>query len=131
VAEPIWLDRAIVEAIHSEQVLEHGGSHGLRDEGLLESALARPRNRWEYDPTSDPATLAAAYGFGIAKNHPFVDGNKRAALVAIYTFLMMNDLELEAPEPEVLNTIVGLADGTISEDSLALWIRTHVVPRVD
>lgn len=129
--EPIWLTRAIVEAIHGEQILEHGGSLGLRDEGLLESALARPRNRWEYEPESDLATLAAACGFGIARNHPFVDGNKRAALVAVYTFLWVNGLELEAPEPEVYSMILGLADGSNSEDTLANWIRLHLTPRGD
>lgn len=129
--EPIWLTRAIVEAIHGEQILEHGGSLGLRDEGLLESALARPRNRWEYEPESDLATLAAACGFGIARNHPFVDGNKRAALVAVYTFLWVNGLELEAPEPEVYSMILGLADGSNSEDTLANWIRFHLTPRGD
>lgn len=129
--EPIWLNRAIAEAIHAEQVMEHGGSLGLRDEGLLESALARPRNRWEYDSASDLATLAAAYGFGIARNHPFVDGNKRAALVATYTFLWLNDLELEASEPELLSIFLGLAEGTVSEDALANWIRAHLIPRVD
>ena len=129
--EPTWLDRIIVQALHADQVLEHGGSLGIRDEGLLESALARPQQKWHYEPTTDLASLAAAYAFGIAKNHPFVDGNKRAALVAAYTFLAINDLELEAPEPEAVTAILGTADGSLSEDELASWIRTHLIPWVD
>jgi len=129
--EPTWLDRPIVEALHADQILEHGGSLGIRDEGLLESALARPQQRWHYESGSDLATLAAAYAFGIAKNHPFVDGNKRAALVAAYTFLAINDCELEAPEPEAVNAILGTADGSLSEEALASWIRSHLIPWVD
>ena len=129
--EPTWLDRPIVEALHADQILEHGGSLGLRDEGLLESALARPQQKWHYEPATDLATLAAAYAFGIAKNHPFVDGNKRAALVAAYTFLAINDFELEAPEPEAVTVILGTADGSLSEDALASWIRSRLIPWVD
>ena len=129
--EPTWLDRPIVEALHADQVLEHGGSLGIRDDGLLESALARPQQKWHYEPETDLATLAAAYAFGIAKNHPFIDGNKRAALVAAYTFLAINDLELEAPEPEAVSVILGIADGSLSEDELASWIRSHLTPWVD
>ena len=129
--EPTWLDRPIVEALHSDQILEHGGSLGIRDEGLLESALTRPQQKWHYEPGTDLATLAAAYAFGIAKNHPFIDGNKRTALVAAYTFLAINDLELEAPEPEAVNAILGTADGSLSEQALASWIRSHLTPWVD
>ena len=129
--EPTWLDRPIVEALHADQVLEHGGSLGIRDEGLLESALTRPQQKWHYEPGTDLATLAAAYAFGIAKNHPFIDGNKRAALVAAYTFLAVTDLELEAPEPEAVNAILGTADGSLSEADLASWIRSHLTPWVD
>ena len=129
--EPTWLHRPIVEALHADQILEHGGSLGIRDEGLLESALARPQQKWHYEPATDLATLAAAYAFGIAKNHPFVDGNKRAALVAAYTFLAINDLELEAPEPEAVTAILGTADGSLSEDNLASWIRSRLIPWVD
>ncbi len=130
-AEPIWLDRPILEALHVDQVTEHGGSLGIRDAGLLESALARPRQKWHYEPGSDLASLAAAYAFGIAKNHPFVDGNKRAALVAAYTFLALNDFELEAPEPEAVTMVLGTADGSLSEEDLASWIRSHLLPWVD
>ena len=129
--EPTWLDRTIVQALHADQILEHGGSLGIRDEGLLESALARPQQKWHYEPATDLASLAAAYAFGIAKNHAFVDGNKRAALVAAYTFLAINDFELEAPEPEAVAAILGTADGSLSEDELASWIRTHLIPWVD
>ena len=121
--EPTWLDRSIVQALHADQILEHGGSLGIRDEGLLESALARPQQKWHYEPATDLASLAAAYAFGIAKNHPFVDGNKRAALVAAYTFLAINDLELEAPEPEAVAAIrARLSRGWVESGSvLRLW----------
>jgi death-on-curing protein len=130
-AEPTWLNRAVVEALHADQIGEHGGSLGIRDEGLLESALARPKQKWHYEPDTDLPSLAAAYAFGIAKNHPFVDGNKRAALVAAYTFLAINDFELEAPEPETVGVILGTADGSISENDLASWIRSHLIPWVE
>ena len=128
---PAWLDRPIVEALHADQITEHGGSLGIRDEGLLESALARPQQKWHYEPRTDLATLAAAYAFGVAKNHPFIDGNKRAALVSAYTFLAINGFELEAPEPEAVTVILGTADGSISEEDLASWIRSHLIPWVD
>jgi len=131
VPEPTWLDRAVLEVLHTDQIQEHGGSLGIRDEGLLESALARPQHKWHYDPTTDLSTLAAAYAFGIAKNHPFIDGNKRAALVTLYTFLALNGFELEAPEPEVVSVIVGTADGSLSEEVLASWIRAHLIPWSD
>jgi death-on-curing protein len=129
--EPTWLNRAILVALHADQVSEHGGSLGIRDEGLLESALARPKHTWHYEPETDLASLAAAYTFGIAKNHPFVDGNKRAALVAAYTFLAINGFEFEAPEPETVTVILGTADGSISEAELAAWVRSHLIPWVD
>ncbi len=129
--EPDWLDRSIVEALHADQMLEHGGRIGIRDEGLLESALARPRQRWHHEPATDLAALAAAYAFGLARSHPFLDGNKRAAFVAAYTFLAINGSELEAPEPEALAMILGTADGSLSEERLASWIRSHLIPWVD
>ena len=128
---PTWLDRPILEALHADQILEHGGSLGIRDEGLLESALARPQQKWHYEAHTDLSTLAAAYAFGVAKNHPFIDGNKRAALVAAYTFLAINGFELEATETEAVGMILGLADGSIPEEDLAAWIRSHLVPWVD
>lgn len=128
--EPTWLDQALLEALHADQLLEHGGGLGIRDEALLESALARPQQKWR-DPDADAATLAAAYAHGIAKYHPFIDGNKRTAFVALYTFLALNGLELEAPEPEAAAVMIGTADGSISEDVLAEWIRAHLVPWMD
>ena len=130
-AEPTWLDRTIVETLHADQIREHGGSLGIREQGMLESALARAQQKWHYDPSVDLAALAAAYAFGVAKNHPFVDGNKRAALVTAYTFLAVNELELEAPEPEAVSMVLGLADGSISEDDFAAWLRTHLIPWAD
>ncbi len=129
--EPTWLTRAVVEALHADQILEHGGRLGIRDQGLLESALTRPQQKWHYGPDTDVATLAAAYAFGIAKNHPFVDGNKRAALVCAYTFLAINGFELEAPEPEAVNIIIGIADGSVPEGDLASWIHSHLIPWAD
>jgi death-on-curing protein len=126
--EPSWLDRTLVEVIHIDQIGEHGGSPGIRDEGLLESALVRPRNRWAYNPDSDLATLAAAYGFGLSRNHPFIDGNKRAALMAIYTFLAINGYELEATETEAVVIIMQTAEGASGEEELTDWIRDRLVP---
>lgn len=129
--DPIWLNRQILEVLHADQIMEHGGSLGIRDEGMLESALARPQQKRHYEPNTDLAALSAAYAFGIAKNHPFVDGNKRAALVSAYTFLAVNGFELEAPEPETVTMILGIADGSVSEEDLASWIRSHLIPWVD
>ena len=121
----------MVLAIHDEQLAEHGGASGVRDEGLLDSALARPRNVLEYIHDADIGRIAAAYALGLARNHPFVDGNKRAALVSAYTVLALNDLELEAPEPEAVSRILGLSDGSLSEAELESWIRGHLVPWVE
>jgi death-on-curing protein len=122
-AEIIWLLEETVRAIHSRQIAEHGGSPGLRDEGLLLSALARPRNLSAYgDPPPDLAALAAAYAYGIARNHPFIDGNKRVALVAARTFLLINGADLEASQEEKYVTFLRLAEGGLSEDELAGWI---------
>lgn len=120
----IWLDLAVLRAAHEEQLLEHGGAAGIRDEGLLESAAARPRHLSAYG-SPDIADLAAAYGYGIAKNHPFIDGNKRTALVAIETFLWLNGMELNATDADCVMTILSLAAGEMEEDALANWIRRH------
>ena len=122
------MDRPIVEAIHSDQVREHGGAFGLRDKGLLESSLSRPRQKWSYDSGCDLAMLAAAYAFAITRNHPFVDGNKRTALVTMYVFLGLNGFELEAPEPEAVVTISSVAAGSIDEEELAGWVRSRLRP---
>lgn len=123
-----WLRIDAVLAMHKRQIAEHGGSDGVRDMGLLESALARPQNLHAYEPDSDMAALAAALGFGIAKNHPFVDGNKRTALVAMRTFLVLNGVTLAASREEKYLTILTLASGDLSEGALAQWLRDHVRP---
>ena len=123
--EPLWLTTAIVVAIHDEQLAAHGGSSGLRDPGVLESALSRPRNKWAYEHAELPQ-LAAAYGYGIARNHPFVDGNKRTALLAIYTFLAVNKIDFVVPEAEAAAMILSLAADEVSEESLTRWIRDSV-----
>jgi death-on-curing protein len=129
VNEPRWLSVVLALAVHADQIKDHGGSLGLRDRGLLESALDRPRNQFHYEPNSDVCELAAAYGFGIAKNHPFVDGNKRVAFQAMYLFLGMNGLRIDAPEENVVSTILALASGNLEEETLAAWLRDHTVPR--
>jgi len=131
VDEPVWLSRSIVEAVHADQVREHGGQAGLRDAGLLESALARPQHVWAYDADTDLATLAAEYGFGLAKNHAFFDGNKRVAFVATNIFLLLNGFEIEAPEPEVVDMMLRVADGRLTRVRLAAWIRAVMVPFSD
>lgn len=121
-----FLDRAIILAVHEEQLAQHGGGVGLRDQGLLESALARPVNLAAYNPQSDEAALAAAYAFGIAKNHPFVDGNKRTAYVAMELFLMDNGYVLTASDEDALLAMLRLAAGKWDEDVFATWIRMNL-----
>ncbi len=118
-----------MDVIHYDQLQKHGGSWGIRDENLLESAIARPLHKWHYGASVDLATLAAAYGFGLATNHAFVDGNKRAAFMAMYAFLGLNGSQLVAPEPEVVITMLAVAAGDMSEERLAAWVRAHLVPR--
>jgi len=122
--EPVWLDRDLVLAIHDRQISEHGGSSGVRDEGLLESALARPRNVFAY---GEPrlAALAAEYAFGIARNHPFVDGNKRTALVAAELFLDFNDVDLLATDAEAVTAFLALAAGELSLEGLTTWLEQN------
>ncbi len=122
--EPSWLSVAMVLAIHEEQLAIHGGASGIRDPGLLESALDRARNEWSYE-SADLAELAAAYGYGIARNHPFIDGNKRTSLLAIYTFLYVNGIDFIVPEPEAAAMILALAAGEVTEGNLARWIRDN------
>ncbi len=122
----VWLSRDLVLAIHDEQLREHGGASGVRDAGLLESALARPRNAAGYgDP--DVAELGALYAIGIARNHPFVDGNKRTAFAALFTFLALNGMEFEPAEVDATVTILHLAAGDISDEDFIAWVRTHAV----
>lgn len=119
--EPVWLSLVVVLAIHDEQLAEHGGPSGVRDRGLLESALARPRNQFACGETSLPR-LAASYACGISRNHPFLDGNKRTSLVVAELFLMLNGLELRAPDAECVSTFLALAAGALTEDELGHWI---------
>jgi death on curing protein len=120
-----WLDREIILAIHEEQLAQHGGGIGIRDAGLLDSALARPQNLAAYNPDADLAALAAAYAFGIARNHPFVDGNKRTAYVAMELFLIDHGLMLTAEDGDAVLTFLALASGNLPEDALAEWIRKN------
>lgn len=125
--EIVWLLEETVRAVHARQISEHGGSPGVRDEGLLLSALARPQNLAAYgDPPPDLAALAAAYAFGIARNHPFVDGNKRVSHVAARTFLLVNGADLEATQEEKYVTFLRLAEGVLGEAELAEWIRERI-----
>lgn len=126
--EPRWLGRIAIDEAHFRQVQEHGGSHGLRDENALESALARPRQRWHYDPDTRLAELAAAYGFGLARNHPYVDGNKRVALVALVAVLDRNGMELTATNAQALEAILEVASSRWSEPMLTDWIAAHSRP---
>ncbi len=128
--EPRWVSRLVVDAIQTDMLLSHGGMPGLRDEELLESALARPRQRFTYDATTDLAALAAAYGFGLSRNHPYNDGNKRVAFVTMGVFLGLNGIEFTAAETEIVTTMVALASGTLDEDTLADWIRLHTEKRL-
>lgn len=123
-SEPIWLGDGLMIDIHAEQLALFGGPAGLRDAGLLQSALGRPQNKFAYGET-DLAALAAAYAFGIARNHPFVDGNKRAAFAAIIVFLGLNDIDFLAPEAEATAIILELAAGNVDEDGLTRWIRDN------
>ncbi len=127
-AEPKWLTVEVVEDIHSEQLAQFGGPEGCRDRGLLESAVLRAQNKWAYEG-SDRAELAAAYAFGIAKNHRFVDGNKRAAFATLMVFLRWNGVAFAPPSAEATAVILSLAAGEISEEGLARWTRDNF-PRV-
>lgn len=129
-AEPRWLSRLLVDVIHSELLQEHGGATGLRAGGddLIESALARARNRFAYAPESDLATLAAAYLFGLTRNHGYVDGNKRVGFAAAATFLVLNGVRLTASEVEAYDLVIGVVEGRYSEDAVADWIRTNSEP---
>jgi death-on-curing protein len=128
-SEPFWLTRQIIIAIHDEQLAIHGGASGLRDEGLLESALDRPRNKWSYENAELPE-LAAAYAFAIARNHPFVDGNKRTSLLALYTFLGVNGIDFDVPEADAAAMILSLAAGEADEFGLTRWIRDNWPARI-
>jgi death-on-curing protein len=123
--EPHWLDSRDAMAIHDRQIAEHGGISGLRDANLLDSALARPVNQWNYGNT-DPAALAAAYAYGIARNHPFADGNKRTAWVIARLFLALNGHQLVFDQSNATQTVIALAAGELTEDELTAWFREHL-----
>jgi death on curing protein len=127
--EPKWSSRRIIDAVHAELIREHGGSHGVRDAGLIDSALARPLHRWTYEESCDLADLAAAYGFGLAKNHGFIDGNTRIVLAALLLFLRLNGWKLRLSEPEAVALMTDVAAGGISETELAAFIRDRLVER--
>ncbi|NMB11518.1 MAG: type II toxin-antitoxin system death-on-curing family toxin [Firmicutes bacterium] len=120
--EPKWLTRLIMDAIHLDQTRKHGGRMGVRDNHLIESSLARPIQRWNYEPDSDIATLAAAYGSGLVQNHGYLDCNRRIAFMVMYVFLAINGWELLAPEAEVVTVMLDLAMGNLTESDLAQWL---------
>jgi death-on-curing protein len=128
-SEPRWLSRLVVDAIHHDQLREHGGLTGTRDEGALESALARPQQQWQYSRGADLPTLAAAYAFGLIRNHPYRDGNKRIGFLAVVTFLDLNGYDFTGTDAEVVAEILAVADGGESEVALADWIRHHSARR--
>lgn len=124
----VWVERPLVVAIHERQIAEHGGSSGVRDEGLLESALARPQQSHAYgDPPPDLADLAATLAYGLARNHPFVDGNKRTAYVACRTFLVLNGADIDATTEDKYLTMLALAEGRLSAEQFAAWLRPSCV----
>jgi death on curing protein len=124
----IWIGKTLAFAIHDRQLAEHGGGSGVRDEALLDSALARPQQLFAYgDPPPDLADLAASLAFGLARNHPFVDGNKRTAAVVCETFIRLNDAQLKADDLALYPIYIGLAEGSLSESDFADWLRQHLV----
>ena len=127
--EPRWVPRLVVEAVHLDQVREHGGLLGIRDENAVESALARPIHRWTYEPESDLSHLAAGYAFGICTSHPFRDGNKRVSFLAAVIFLGLNGFDLVVPGDEVVDKMLALAAGKLDEEAIANWMRLRIEPR--
>ena len=126
--EPVWITEDVVRAIHRRQLAEHGGADGIRDAGLLDSSLARPKNLWAYSsPKPDLASLSASYAVGVIRNHPFMDGNKRTGFILLRTFLLMNGRNLEASSTEKYETILSLANGTLDEIGLADWVRFRII----
>jgi death-on-curing protein len=121
-----WVNQQALIFLHSESLAEHGGVEGIRDEGLLESALYRPLNLYNYEQETDIAKLAAAYSFGIVRNHPFVDGNKRVGFLAVGLFLALNGFTLEVSQLEATQTMLALAAGEISENEFSQWLKIHI-----
>ena len=129
--EPRWVPRLVIEAVHLDQLREHGGLIGFRDENALESAMARARQKWAYEPGSDLSHLAAGYAFGICNGHPFRDGNKRISFLAAVIFLCLNRFDLVARDEEVVETMWAVASGRLDEEAIADWIRSRIRPRPD
>ena len=127
--EPVWLAKEDILELHTYVLARTGGASGLRDEGLLESALARPLNRFLYEQVDELPELAAAHAVGIAKNHPFVDGNKRAAFLALGLFLDLNGVDLTATDDDAIAIMLKVASSGIEETALAVWIRDNTIPR--
>ena len=128
--EWVWLDRAVILAIHDMQLAEHGGGAGVRDAGLLDSALSKPLHLQAYgEPPPDAAALAASYGYGISRNHPFIDGNKRTGFVAAELFLRLNGLALHADDASCVLTMLAVAAGDMPEQEFAAWLRAHTAAR--
>ena len=125
--KPVWINEELVIAVHARQIAEHGGSAGIRDKSLLQSALARSRQLYAYgDPPPDTAALAASLAYGITKNHPFVDGNKRTAAVLCELYIVINGMNLEANDQDMLNVFLALAEGSLREGELTAWLRPHL-----
>lgn len=125
--EPVWVSRLVLDAVHLDQLREHGGLSGVREDSTLDAALARAQQRWHYEPRSDLANLAAAYGWGLVTSHPYRDGNKRTAFLAMAIFVGLNGHEIEAPQEEVVTTMFAAAAGHLTETQLADWVRAHLV----
>lgn len=125
--EPRWLSRLVIDAVHQDTISTHGGLPGLRDESLLESALARPRQVFSYGAGIDVASLAAAYAYGLARNHPYHDGNKRIAFMAMAVFAELNGFELDATENDAVDVMLRLANGDLNEEALIEWLRERLV----
>jgi len=126
--EPVWVEKEALLLLHAKGLARFGGLEGVRDEGLLDSALARPRNAFQYDGLRDIADFAASYAFGLAKNHPFADGNKRSAFMAVGLFLGANGWELNAEPVEAIRAVLALAAGEIGEGEFAAWLKLHIRP---
>lgn len=126
--DPRWVSRAVVLAIHDEQLAEHGGASGLRDEGLLDAALARPLNAFHYEPDARVSRLAAAYALGLSRNHPFMDGNKRLSFTVTETFLLLNGHQLVADDADCLHVWLAMASGTLSDEEFIAWLEANVEP---
>jgi len=129
--EPRWVPGLVIEAVHLDQLREHGGRIGMRDDNALESALARAKQRWTYEPDPDLSRLAADYFFGICTSHPFQDGNKRISFLAAVIFLGLNGYDLVTSDDEVVEKTMAVASGNLDEEAIADWMRSRIEPRAD